>query len=179
MSATGLLCAIWQGSSSPAFWGNPISMRRATTFPARPRSAKLANNLGYSYYLANDHDKAERYFRDAARYDPGYVHAWSNLALVYSRMGRYREARAAFDRIVDTHQAANNLGYLGMLQDDPVLARREFERATRLSPSYYRLANENLAAVADMSGRGARAVPPEAARARVGSGSVADHSVHP
>lgn len=118
----------------------------------RPRSAKLANNLGYSFYLAGDYDAAEKHFRDATRYDPEYVHAWSNLALVYSRTGRYRDSRAAFGKVVETHQAANNLGYLALLQDKPDVARRELESAIRLSPSYYEVANENLAALGS-SGR--------------------------
>ena len=147
------------------------------------RSAKVTNNLGYSFYLSGDNEEAEFHFRKATDHDPHYVHAWSNLALLYTRTKRYREARAAFDRIGSAHQAANNLGYLGLLGDDAALARTELERAVRLSPSYYEIANRNLASLGDVPvanettiRRGDIAVP-TAALLRVGSPSLAKSSV--
>ncbi len=109
-----------------------------------PRSAKIANNLGYSYYLKGDFDTAEEHFRDAVRLDPNYVHAWSNLGLTFTRQKRYTDANAAFSKIVKEYQAANNIGYLSMLEQDEQLARQQFRRAIDLSPAYYETANRNL-----------------------------------
>ena len=108
------------------------------------RSAKLANNLGYSYYLAGDYIDAEAKFLDAINYDSNYERAWSNLALMYSKMGRLRAAEAAFRKIVPEHKAANNIGYIGLLQGDAVLAQEQFNRAIDISPDYYEMANRNL-----------------------------------
>lgn len=113
----------------------------------QPGSAKIANNMGYSYYLSGDLSAAERQFRDAVRLEPGHVHAWSNLALTYSRQKRHADAKSAFAKVVGTHQAANNLGYLSLLQDDKTTARNELNNAIALSPAYYALANQNLEAV--------------------------------
>lgn len=108
------------------------------------RSAKNANNLGYSYYLAGDLGEAERYFLDAVTIDSEYERAWANMALVYSRTGRLRAANAAFRKIVPEHIAANNIGYVGLLQGDNQLAQEQFSRAIDTAPSYYEVANRNL-----------------------------------
>lgn len=114
-----------------------------------PRSAKIANNLGYSYYLDGDYTSAENYFRDAIKYDDDYNRAWSNLALIYTRTGRLSDADAAFRKIVPEHKAANNIGYLGLLQGDRELAKAQLDRAVNIAPSYYEVANRNLEVVKD------------------------------
>lgn len=108
------------------------------------RSAKLTNNLGYSYYLAGNYVEAETLFLDAVNYDSNYDRAWSNLALMYSKMGRVQAAEAAFRKIVPEHKAANNIGYIGLLQGDTELAQEQFSRAIDASPGYYEMANRNL-----------------------------------
>lgn len=109
-----------------------------------PRSAKLTNNLGYSYYLAGNYLEAEARFLDSVNFDSNYDRAWSNLALMYSKMGRLKAADAAFRKIVPEHKAANNIGYIGLLQGDATLAQEQFNRAIDISPDYYEMANRNL-----------------------------------
>ena len=110
----------------------------------RPRTASISNNLGYSFYMAGDYGNAELHLRKAIQFDTAYERAWSNLALVFSREGRYKDASAAFQKIVRQHQAANNLGYLGLLQGDKSLAREQLNQAIILSPTYYDVATRNL-----------------------------------
>lgn len=110
----------------------------------RPRTASISNNLGYSFYMAEDYGNAELHLRRAIQFDAEYERAWSNLALVFSREGRYKDASAAFQKIVRQHQAANNLGYLGLLQGDKSLAREQLNQAILLSPTYYDVAKRNL-----------------------------------
>lgn len=112
-----------------------------------PRSAQVANNLGFSLYLEERYPEAEDAYRQALHFDSAYERAWSNLALLYSRDGRYRDASVAFRKIVSEHQAANNLGYLGILAGNNSLARVQLARAVALSPSYYELANRNMEAL--------------------------------
>lgn len=114
-----------------------------------PRSAKIANNLGFSHYLAGDYINAENYFRDAIKYDSDYERAWSNIALVFSRTGRLGDADTAFRKVVSEHKAANNIGYLGLLQGDRELAKEQLNRAVNIAPSYYVVANRNLEVLKD------------------------------
>lgn len=110
----------------------------------KPRSAKLTNNLGFSFYLEGKYVQAENSFHDALGHDSGYARAWANLALLYSRTGRRSEAEAAFRKIVSDHQAANNLGYLGIIEGDRQAAIEHLTRAIDISPVYYDRANQNL-----------------------------------
>lgn len=107
-------------------------------------SAKIYNNLGYSHYLTSSFEKAETAFRRALALDTGYEKAWTNLGLILSRTGRIDAARVAFGRVQSNHEAANNIGYIALLDGDEDLARREFTRAVNSSPSYYSIAADNL-----------------------------------
>lgn len=102
------------------------------------------NNLGYSYYLMGNQADAERAFVDALKLDPGHKRAWRNLALVYAKSGRYREALAAFGKIEAEHEAYNDVGYVAMMTGRYDDAQHFFEEAMRLSPIYYELAGRNV-----------------------------------
>ncbi len=108
------------------------------------RSPRLENNLGYSLYLSGDWDEVERHYRAALDIQPDYQHAWSNLGLYYVRIGEFVAARQAFEQFLEPHQAANNVGYLSMLQDNYPVAEEYFKMAIRQSPSYYQTAHDNL-----------------------------------
>ncbi len=109
-----------------------------------PNKAQTQNNLGYSYYLDGSYRQAEKHFRNATQLNSNYEKAWANLGLVYVRLKQYEDARYAFSKVVDDHVAANNLGYLSMLQGDTDMARQELARAVLIAPTYYPKANENL-----------------------------------
>ena len=110
----------------------------------KSRSPKVTNNLGYSFYLSGNFREAERLYLEALKFDSNYDRAWSNLALLYSRTGRLQQADMAFRKIVPDYQAANNIGYIGLLQGDNELAHQQFKRAIDTAPIYYELANRNL-----------------------------------
>lgn len=109
-----------------------------------PTSPKYLNNLGYSLYLSGLFSDAEYKFNEALRYDNKYERAWSNLALLYSRVERYQDADAAFRKIVKEHQAANNIGYLSVIDGNDAIAREQLTRAIEVAPAYYDLANRNI-----------------------------------
>ena len=111
------------------------------------RSAKIHNNLGYSYYLNGQWDDALREYHTAVELDPDYREAWSNIGLYYVKLGEFSDALAAFEEINTSPQAANNVGYLSLLQGNYTEAERYFELAIKLSPSYYKVAHDNLAYV--------------------------------
>lgn len=101
------------------------------------------NNLGYSYYMAGDLGRAEQAFIKALDRNPAHERAWRNLALVYSKSGRYMEALNALRKTGEIHEAYNDLGYVVMLTGDYEKASQFLEEAIRLSPSHYELADRN------------------------------------
>lgn len=118
-------------------------------------SAALMNNLGYSRYLGGNLKGAASAFREALLIDPNYELAWRNLALVYTRQGRYDEAVEALVKVQDQAQAYNDVGYLLMVDGKLEKAQGYFEEAKRLSPSFYALADTNSRRVELMQGHSA------------------------
>lgn len=112
-----------------------------------PKSAKLRNNLGYSYYLEGRNENAAEQFSSALAIDAGFEQAWSNMALVYARLGDQKQARKAFEKVVEEHQALNNLAYLNMMMDKERVAEEQLNESISKSPSFYRKAHENLDAL--------------------------------
>lgn len=118
-------------------------------------SASLMNNLGYSRYLGGNLKGAATAFREALLMDPNYELAWRNLALVYTRQGRYDEAIEALTKVQDEAKAYNDVGYLLMVDGKLDKARGYFDEAKRLSPSFYALADTNSRRVELMQGHAA------------------------
>jgi tetratricopeptide (TPR) repeat protein len=117
----------------------------AAALKVRPDRASLYSNRGYSRYLAGDLAGAEADFRAALGVDPGFDRAWRNLGLLYVRKKRYEDALATFGRVEDRAAALNDVGYLAMLEGDYATAESYLSEAISTSPTYYRVADENLA----------------------------------
>jgi Flp pilus assembly protein TadD len=111
----------------------------------QPGVPSVVNNRGYSHYLSGNYDSAEADFLLALRIDEGYERAWKNLGLVRARQQRYKEARAMMERVVERHVAANDVGYVAMLNGDYAQARALLTEAISLSPRFYPTAVDNLA----------------------------------
>lgn len=110
---------------------------------ARPDSAFLLNNRGYSQYLAgNYHDAATDFIEAAAQ---GSERAWLNLGLVLARQGQYKKAVKAMTKVADPAVAYNDVGYVAMRQGDRETAEFFFREAIRLSARYFDAAHRNLA----------------------------------
>ncbi|GIU03003.1 tetratricopeptide repeat protein [Shewanella algidipiscicola] len=110
----------------------------------QPQSAIIATNLGYSFYLVGDYEKAEFYLKQALRADPSFSRAWSNLGLVYIRKGLYRKALASFEQTMTVADALNDLGYFLMLEGKYEQAISMFQQAIDSSPTYFERAQRNL-----------------------------------
>lgn len=113
----------------------------------QPTSPLLLNNLGYSYYLSEDWPAALAMFRQALDEDPNYKLAWQNLGLLYAREEQYTAAVDAFSHAMELSQAYNDVGYLSMLDGHYELSEAFLEEAIKLSPSYYKTANQNMVRV--------------------------------
>ncbi|MDD1622658.1 MAG: tetratricopeptide repeat protein [Methylococcaceae bacterium] len=110
----------------------------------KPNMPMLVNNLGYSKYLSGDWRGAMQLFDAVSKLDAKYNPAWLNQGLVYARQGDDAAAIQAFMHVLDEADAYNNLGYIYMLNDNAHAASEYFQKAISLSPTYHKLANENL-----------------------------------
>lgn len=111
----------------------------------QPSEPSLVNNRGYSWYLSGNYEAAEADFLLALRLDQDYDRAWKNLGLVRARQQRYDEALTMMERVVARHIAANDVGYIAMLNGDYARARQLLTQAISLSPRFYPTAVDNLA----------------------------------
>jgi Flp pilus assembly protein TadD len=109
-----------------------------------PTNPMILNNVGYSYYLAGDEVKAKHFFNQALSFDNKYKRAIHNLALIEIKRGAYPTAIALFNRIMPTHEAFNNTGYICMLNGQYDVAEEYFQRAIDESPVYFPKAQENM-----------------------------------
>jgi Flp pilus assembly protein TadD len=116
----------------------------------RPESPLVMNNLGYSYYLADNWPAAREMYKKAIAVDNGYKRAWQNLGLLHLREGSYRSALDAFSHTMESPQAYNDLGYLSMLEGNYALSEQLLEQAIDRSPSYYQRAHENRERVKEL-----------------------------
>ena len=107
-------------------------------------TSKSLNNIGFSYYLSGELNTALAYFDKALVIEPDSRKALSNKALVLVRLGQETQAEYTFFRIMDKHEAYNNIGLLDMIHKRYGSAERYFKLAINTSPVYYKEAQENL-----------------------------------
>jgi Flp pilus assembly protein TadD len=84
-----------------------------------------------------------RFFQDTEKGEEE-SRVYNNLALSLAKLGKYREAHGAFNRVGSEATAQNNIGYLYMLDGKNKEAALAFEKAIELSPAFYKAAHENL-----------------------------------
>ncbi len=115
-----------------------------TAAAIRPKSASAANNIGYSYYLAENLEQAEVHFRNALMLDPDFDRALRNLALLYVRRDRLDDAlHLLLNRSGNEPESYNTLGYLCMMDGKYEVADDYFNKAIELSPTYFEVAVQN------------------------------------
>jgi Flp pilus assembly protein TadD len=110
----------------------------------KPDMPMLVNNLGYSKYLSGDWQGAMQLFDAASKLDANYNPAWLNQGLIYARQRNDAAALQAFMHVLNEADAYNNLGYIYMMNGNADAASEYFQKAISLSPTYHKLANENL-----------------------------------
>lgn len=109
------------------------------------RYVKALINLGYSHYMSGNYHIAKRVITTALQFEPGNEKALNNLALVHLALGENSLALNVFMRQMDAPEALNNVGYFLILQGKPDQAIPYLQQAIDKKPSYYKIANENLA----------------------------------
>ncbi len=77
-----------------------------------PGEPQVLNNLGMSYTLTGDLDKAETTLRQALNHPSATIRIRQNLALVLGLKGKFKEAEAMATRDISSQQAKENMAYL-------------------------------------------------------------------
>jgi len=77
-----------------------------------PGEPQVLNNLGMSYTLTGDLDKAEATLRQALNHPAATARVRQNLALVLGLKGKFKEAEAMATRDLSAEQAKENMAYL-------------------------------------------------------------------
>ncbi len=109
-----------------------------------PNSPELLNNLGFALYSASRFPEALAYYNKALQINPDFKKAIYNYALLQAFLGKYDIAYDAFVKVSSDVEANNNLGYIAMEKGDYKKADNYLQEAIRLSPEYYKKANDNL-----------------------------------
>jgi len=102
------------------------------------------NNLGVSYSMAGQYRKAAEAFKKAIESKYSTPKVYNNLGVSLSNLKRYSEALEAFRKGGTEAQAYNNLGVVYLKQGKFEQASDCFEKAIRIDPKFYIIANENL-----------------------------------
>ncbi len=116
----------------------------AAALHLKPGQAEVLNNLGVAYTLEGLYAMAVETFQEAVKAGADDEKTHNNLGLALAKLGRYEEALAAFKESGDEARAYNNLGYVLYMDRHYEQAIRHFEKALRISPTYYEQAGENL-----------------------------------
>lgn len=109
-----------------------------------PNSPELLNNIGFAYYSADNLDEAASYYIKALQINPGFKKAIYNYALLQARLRDYEQAYNAFVKVSSQAEANNNIGYIAMMNGDYAEANNYLQEAIKLSPRFYKKANDNL-----------------------------------
>jgi Flp pilus assembly protein TadD len=115
----------------------------AQALAAKPDSAMLLNNRGYSLLTAGHADVAIGDFRKALALDPQSETVQNNLRLAMAEKGDYAEATRGVVR--DTQSVVlNNVGVVAMRRGDLTTAEAMLARAMVGNPNYDAVTARNL-----------------------------------
>jgi Flp pilus assembly protein TadD len=124
----------------------------------RPDAATVLNNMGVSQLMRRDYAGAEKVFARALATDPQLEEAAANLRIAQAWQGRYEDAiRGATAETLP--QRLNDVGYVAMLRGDLDIAQTLFLKAISASPTYHKVAHQNLEQVERLRSGGPIATP--------------------
>jgi Flp pilus assembly protein TadD len=101
--------------------------------------AEKSLEMAKKYYRDGHFGLAEQSFRKVVAQDRTNAEAWLGLAASYDRLGRFDQARRAYDVVTklvgNTPTVLNNLGYHYILRGDHANARATLQAAYRADPN--------------------------------------------
>ncbi len=102
-------------------------------------SGMIFSRLGNLYLRAGNLKEAAYYYQKATQLNPLDVQGLNDMAVAYLQVGRYSDAERGFRWILTVQPYApayNGLGILADKQNDAVAARKDFEQAVQIDPTY-------------------------------------------
>lgn len=107
-----------------------------------PNSSKIQNNLGMAYYFKKKPHRAVRFIKHAIKNDPKNTEARLNLATIYVRLEKIKEAKRQYDIVLDDltysgqYKTYYNLGILSLKQKREAQAINYFKQSLNENQSY-------------------------------------------
>ncbi len=117
---------------------------------------EIFNDLGFSYYLQGQLDKAESALLKAVSMKPANPRFRNNLGMVYGFQGRYEEALEQFRRGGSEADACYNMAFILATQDDLEGAKRYLMLALAADPTHKKAQD----ALASLEGGGSQRIGP-------------------
>ncbi len=131
-----LIVRMWPVSTQPApsSGAKTVSVRTLSL----PQKARTEMDRFLHFAAQQDWEKSIAALVRATEIHPGYLDAWINLGIVYTKLNRVGDAEAAYRKAIEIHPeepvARRKLGLLYMSQLQLEKALPELETAARLNP---------------------------------------------
>jgi tetratricopeptide (TPR) repeat protein len=103
---------------------------------APEKAAEIFNDLGYSFYLQGQLNKAESALAKAVQLEPTNARFRNNLGLVLGHQGRLPEALEQFRQAGSEADAQYNLAFIHASRGDTAAAKQCFRTALVVDPTY-------------------------------------------
>lgn len=101
--------------------------------------ARIYFDMAYCYDLKNDYKPAIEHYHTTMQLDPGYIAAWQNLSVLYSRMGMNDSAilynRVLLERDIHSEYGNSNMGFFFKKMGEMDSARYYFNKALAINPN--------------------------------------------
>jgi tetratricopeptide (TPR) repeat protein len=107
----------------------------------KPLDGQILNDLGYSFFLQGNLEKAESALAKAVAVSPAESRFRNNLGLVYGHQGRLEDALETFRIAGSEADAQYNLAFILTSQDKIDAARRCFNLALAADPAFDKARN--------------------------------------
>lgn len=113
----------------------------------QPKQIEVLNNMGYSLYRSERYQEAIDFYKQALAINPNDHKVLFNYGLLKARTKDYQTALKVFSSLMTAAEAHNDVGYIAMKNGDVDQAAYYLQQARKLSPRFYKKANDNLQAL--------------------------------
>lgn len=127
-------------SSAPEIPAPEIKVEKVSGETKSVQEAVKNFNRGVNFYRQRDLAQAMQAYKKALQYDPHFLEAYNNLALIYQEIGDLNQARETLQRATEIdpnyEKAWNNLGIVLLLQNRFNEAKEVFQKTLLINPQH-------------------------------------------
>ncbi|MGQ9693959.1 MAG: tetratricopeptide repeat protein [Thermodesulfobacteriota bacterium] len=127
-------------SSAPDVPAPEIKVEKVNGEPKSVQEAIKNFNTGVNFYQQRDLAQAMQAYKKALQYDPHFLEAYNNLALIYQEIGDLNQARETLQRATEINpnyeKAWNNLGVVLLVQNRFNEAKEVFQKTLLINPHH-------------------------------------------